>query len=62
MALAFSAAMKKFFGYKDGEGLHEFMDEMRALNMEDKLYFHDLLIREPGFEETKPPVETPSKK
>jgi len=40
--MSFTAACKDFFGYKPGQTLSEFMNEVRALTPEDKAYFTKL--------------------
>lgn len=45
MATPFSAAMKKYFGFKDGQTLSEFGAELKALSDADKSWFHAELNR-----------------
>lgn len=36
---SFVAAMKGYFGFKEGQSLNDFQQELKALTHEDKLYF-----------------------
>jgi len=37
--MTLTAALKDYFGYKQGQNLGEFMLELKALSVEDKAYF-----------------------
>jgi hypothetical protein len=37
--MSLTAALKDYFGYKPGQTLGEFMQECKALTIEDKQYF-----------------------
>ncbi len=37
------AALKDYFGYKEGQNASDFMKELRDLTAEDKIYFRNLL-------------------
>lgn len=39
----FAAQMKKFFGFKEGQKLADFMAELKALDGPDREYFTELL-------------------
>lgn len=41
MSKSFTIAMKEFFGYRQGEGLTHFQQELKALSNEDRQYFYD---------------------
>jgi hypothetical protein len=55
--MSFVAAMKKFFGYRPGEGVRDFMKELKAVDNDDKKYFYNLLKAEPTFENVQPPIQ-----
>jgi hypothetical protein len=40
--MSFTKACKEYFGYKPGQNLAGFMDELKALTAEDKAYFTKL--------------------
>jgi len=46
--LSFTMAMKEFFGYKQGGTLKTFAEEIRALTMEDRIWFAKELSKEFG--------------
>lgn len=48
MLMTFTMALKKFFGLKSGEGLSEFVAEVRALTPTDRLELTQLLEKELG--------------
>jgi len=37
--MSFTAACKQYFGYKQGQTLGEFMNEVKELTPSDRLYF-----------------------
>jgi len=41
-----TAVLRKFFGYREGEGLREFSAELKALTPEEKLELATLAARE----------------
>lgn len=43
LTLTFAAAMKHFFGLKDGQTVGGFAQEIKALTVEDRAYFTALL-------------------
>lgn len=47
MSVAFTKAMKDFFGYQAGKGASGFVAELKALSYEEKLKFAEML-REGG--------------
>jgi len=40
--ISFTAACKDYFGYKPGQTLGEFMNEVKELTPEDRVYFTKL--------------------
>ena len=43
MTLTFAAAMKHFFGLKEGQTVGGFAQEIKALDLDDRAYFTKLL-------------------
>lgn len=48
MTLSFTAACKKYFGYREGDGLKEFGMELKALSERDRCELAALLSEELG--------------
>ncbi len=44
--LGMLGVLKKFFGYREGDGLAEFRDEMNELNLEEKTELSNLAAKE----------------
>ena len=52
--VAFTVALKNFFGYMPGKGAAEFMTELKALSYEDKVEFARMLRDQAGIPCTDP--------
>lgn len=50
--MAYAAAMKDFFGLKEGQTLSGFMIELKALSEKDKADFREMLVKQAGYELT----------
>lgn len=51
--MKFAMAMRQFFGFKQGETLSQFVQELKALTPEDKAELCEMLSEELGVEVTQ---------